>query len=891
MNIIVLLYALAAVSSFVELIAFRLLVKRPKPDFVLFFCAALVANLGYFALSVSRTASEALLANRFVYLGGIFLPYFMLQSIASFCETKIPRWLEIILISCSIFVLLLVSTTGYSDIYYKTYALGDFYGARYIWKVYGSFHIIFPVLIYTETLISVFVVLKSIKSQKAVTLRMTVILLSALCGTILIYALERVFKIPLDFVGFSYVIFAFVHIFISARLQAYDIDYNIEAAFGHSSTNGYIVLDNKFALMNHNRRAEEYFHELKRYPRGTTEYVDGSGLDRYIIGWLKNLEEGTEFPVATEFDYSDRNYKCTASLLKGVWKINYGYMIEIVDDTGAQQYIRLLNSYNSTLEESVENAKRADEAKSRFLAQMSHEIRTPINVILGMNEMTLREAKDDSIIEYSNNIRSSGRTLLALINSILDFSKIEDGKMDIVTVDYETSEVMNELVIMASERSTEKGLKFKTEISEDIPCRMHGDDVRVRQIITNLLTNAIKYTPEGEVTLRVKELERKYDVVKLLVEVQDTGTGIREEDRERLFASFERLDEEKNRNIEGTGLGIAIVQRLLEMMGSTLQLKSTYGEGSLFYFELEQGIVDPGPMGELNSGEKKAELEMRNERYIFAPEASILIVDDNRMNLTVAKGLLKRNGVQLTLAGSGKAALELIGSNKYDIIFMDHLMPDLDGIETLKIIRKEKLLPDNTKVIVMTANAIVGAKEEYLAEGFDDYLSKPVNVHDMEDLLAKYLPDEMISYRSAQEDNEAAAGDEGDAIPDQLKKKKGTGGGSLSAIDEAAGMQYARDDAEFYKEMLELYLELEEERLNNMQNALASGNLKEYVITVHDLKSNSRLIGALNFGDMAQELENAGKKQDMEYINAHQGELLKVYKEVTEQIKVLLNQE
>ncbi len=899
MNILLLLYILAAVGSFVELIAFRILVKRPRADYVLFFMACLISNLGYLALAVSRTLPEAVLANKLTYLGGIFLPFFMLQTIAGFCNTRLPKLLTGILFIYSCVVFVLVCTIGYSQVYYRQMALGEYMGVRYLWKTYGPAHILFPVLLYTEIALAVIIVLRSIRTQKSVALRTTVMLLWGLLFSILAYVLERTFKLPVELVGFSYVISAFFQMDIAARMQTYDIEYNIEEVFGHSQDNGYISFNNSFCLMNYNSCAEDYFHELKRLQRGSNRYPDGSGINRHIVQWLKSLDKDAEFPVCKAFDHSDRNFKCSANRLKGMGGRNYGYMVEIKDDTGAQQYIRLLNSYNKTLEESVQTAEQADRAKSRFLAQMSHEIRTPINVILGMNEMTLREARDKDIIEYSNNIRTAGRTLLALINSILDFSKIEDGKMELVPVDYDTAALINELVIMAQERAGEKGLQLKTEVSAELPSKLHGDDVRVRQIITNLLTNAIKYTSAGSVTLKMNVKaplieEAEEDRVRLLVEVIDTGIGIREEDRDRLFASFERLEEERNRNIEGTGLGITIVQRLLEMMGSTLQVTSTYGEGSCFYFELEQGIADPAPMGPYSRKGGIAESAPGEESFVYAPEARILLVDDNRMNLMVAKGLFKRNGVRLTLAEGGYKALELVVQNDYDIIFLDHLMPELDGIETLKRMKKEGLLRGRTKVIMMTANAIVGAREQYLEEGFDGYLSKPVNVHELEEALARFLPEDMVSYRTRDEGDSTASdgtkpptGD-ADAIPPELKSPaEGAAEGDPLAIDREKGIQYAQGDADFYLEMLKMYTDMAEERKAALNEALKSRDAKNYVRFAHDLKSNSRLIGAEGFGELAWQMESAGKREDFEYIEAHHSEFMSTFDKIIEEIPKL----
>ena len=414
------------------------------------------------------------------------------------------------------------------------------------------------------------------------------------------------------------------------------------------------------------------------------------------------------------------------------------------------RFIRWQEDTNNRLVEAADAAVSAGKAKSRFLAQMSHEIRTPINAVLGMNEMILRESNDDSIKEYAVNIQSSGRNLLSLINSILDFSKIEEGKMEIIPVKYYTSVMIETLINSVSQRAEDKGLIFETHIDENLPSGLYGDDVRVAQVVINLLTNAVKYTNKGRVELYISG-ERKDKTLALSVKVKDTGIGIKQEDLGKMFESFTRLEETRNRTVEGTGLGMSIVIRLLEMMGSKLEVESEYGKGSEFSFTVDQMITDPTPLGNFKQ-KAKAEVENTEEtKYLYAPDAKILVVDDNEMNLKVMKNLLKLNGIKPDMVDSGEAALEKMCVNKYDIILLDHMMPRMDGIETLNQAKINNFIFEDTTVIALTANAVVGARETYLNAGFDDYLSKPVEVKSLESALEKYLPGEMISYKTKEE--------------------------------------------------------------------------------------------------------------------------------------------
>ncbi|MGN1338900.1 MAG: ATP-binding protein, partial [Oscillospiraceae bacterium] len=362
----------------------------------------------------------------------------------------------------------------------------------------------------------------------------------------------------------------------------------------------------------------------------------------------------------------------------------------ISDKKRMVEYAREKEQYAKEQEELKAQAEEANKAKGNFLANMSHEIRTPINAVLGMNEMIMRESNEEQIIEYASSIQSAGRTLLSIINDILDFSKIESGKMEIVPVSYDVSSLVNDIVNMIKIRAEKKNLEFIYEIDENIPSVLFGDDVRIRQVITNILTNAIKYTEKGYVRFRISVAATGNESVRLDVSVTDTGIGIRKEDMENLFASFQRLDPERNRSIEGTGLGIPIVQRLLELMGSRLMVSSVYGSGSTFSFELEQRVINAEPIGDFEQRFRALALEHTAETAVkVAPDARVLVVDDNETNLLVAKNLLKRTKVQLDTALSGAKCIELLKLSRYDIVFLDHMMPEMDGIQALHKIKED----------------------------------------------------------------------------------------------------------------------------------------------------------------------------------------------------------
>lgn len=514
-------------------------------------------------------------------------------------------------------------------------------------------------------------------------------------------------------------------------------------------------------------------------------------------------------------------------------------------------------------------ADTANKAKSDFLADMSHEIRTPINAVLGMNEMILRESKDEQILEYSTNIKSAGNTLLSIINNILDFSKIEDGKMTLVPAEFDTAEFITNLVNTISERARAKGLEFVTEIDESVPSKLYGDDVRISQIVMNLLTNAVKYTESGSVTLRMKNNGITDGSVKLRVEVSDTGIGIKDEDLSKLFESFKRIEEKRNRHIEGTGLGISIVCKLLAMMDSKLEVESQYAIGSTFGFNLKLRVTDPEPVGKYEE-KRKSVLSHEEEAHIYAPKARILVTDDNGMNLKVAINFMKIFGINPVTCSSGAETVELMRKEKFDIVFLDHMMPNMDGLETLKILKDEDLL-GGAVVIALTANAVVGAEAQYLSAGFDGYLSKPITVNDIEKTLKKYLPAGVIENGASE-----APGVKSSKL--SLDKLRALG------LNVDAALVYTCNDEDFYMELLTDYAESAADKCHDLSAYLENGDIKNYEILVHSLKSASKTVGADGVSEQARALEEASRNKDMSFVNEHHGAFVESFTSLAEKI-------
>ena len=544
----------------------------------------------------------------------------------------------------------------------------------------------------------------------------------------------------------------------------------------------------------------------------------------------------------------------------------------------AEERVRIAEQQNVQLAQAKQEADAArqealaaNEAKGKFLAHMSHEIRTPINAVLGMDEMILRESKEKNIKEYAMDIYMAGQTLLSLINDILDFSKIDSGKMVIIPIEYDVSSLIHDLSNMTSQRAKDKNIRLEVEIDHNIPSRLFGDDVRIRQVLTNILTNAVKYTQQGTVWLRAQCIRLdENEMAVLRFEVEDTGIGIKEEDLPKLSAEFERIEEDRNRNIEGTGLGMSITVQLLSLLGSRLQVESVYGEGSKFYFELEQKVIDSTPIGDF-----EARIHQITENYhystkFYAPDAKLLVVDDNAVNRKVLRNLLKETRIQVTDAESGKECLKLIQENYYDLIFLDHMMPEMDGVETLHHIKKLSDCPcQDTPIVVLTANAVSGAKEKYLAEGFDDFLSKPIVPEKLENMIRNMLPEELIVEEVLPEDADSSQ------IAASKQTKAEVSEEFLEEFPQVDGLDWHYawlhlPDKELLEYTIkEFYAQIDSaaDKLEQLFGQLEEPNQMDlYRIQVHAMKSLAATVGIIPLAGVAKILEYAARDGKIETI-------------------------
>lgn len=563
-----------------------------------------------------------------------------------------------------------------------------------------------------------------------------------------------------------------------------------------------------------------------------------------------------------------------------IWDI-YDALKLLVNDV--DDYIRKLHN-QQTLENNLRIAKAANDAKSNFLSNISHEIRTPINAVLGMNEMILRESKEPETIAYARDIQEASKTLLSLINDILDFSKIEAGMMEIVPVQYDLTSTINDLYNMISVRARDKDLKFTMKVNERMPHLLLGDEIRIKQCILNILTNAVKYTKKGSVALTIDYDRISYDDIYLVVTVKDTGIGIKPEDLDRLFTPFQRIEEERNRTVEGTGLGMSIVRNLLNNMGSDLNVKSVYGAGSEFSFRLLQRVVKWEPIGNFSMMYREmGDAAPKYHEGYRAPDARILVVDDTRMNLAVVKNLLKATRMQVDMVESGMQALDRVEKYTYDVMLIDYRMPEMDGVQTLHAIRGMDGNPNqNAPAIVLTANAISGAREEYLKAGFNDYLSKPVNGKLLEQTIYKYLPDEKIiepqSSDFAEDEDERSV--EEIAHEASLKKTLET----VEGINLHQAIENCDSVTILWDALDEFYLAIRT-KSDLIEKYASEHDYRNYTILVHSLKGSARLIGAEKLSRDAAYLEECGDHENEMQIEALTPDLLVQYRKYIEYLE------
>lgn len=729
--------SLFILSVLALVLLFSLMSSRRESYYSVLFTLITVVCLAYFSYSISIDEGMALVSNQFTYFDGTFIMMFFIFCIMDIVGVKINRRILVGWITLGVTFLLLPFTASHNGLFYKSYNLKVDYGASHLVMEFGPLHTPFMVYVFINMLLPFVVVAISFFYKRRISYKISLILSGLLVAIIGIYFFQQIIGLGFDLLPLGYVMIEYVILYIIRRVSLYDPSQIIIEANRNDNVFGCIIFDQNKKYAGADNTAKYYFPELMEL--GLDRTIKDEYLENEFVKWLDNMADTPSKVI----ERKNRKILCTAKEFSRTFVANknkiYGYIIELHDDTEQQNLIEQLNETNEELAQTVEIANNANKAKSQFLANMSHEIRTPINAILGMNELAMRKCDDEELLEYMHDIENAGHSLMGIINDLLDFSRIEAGKIEIINEEYDLARLIKETEDMIAVRAKQKSIAFDVDLAKDVPSVLLGDEKRIRQVMVNLLNNAVKYTHDGKVDFNIWSEIKDDNHVNLHIKVSDTGIGIKESDIVHLFERFSRVDEKVNKSIEGTGLGLAITQKLVKLMQGEISVSSQYGKGSEFYVVIPQVIVDKTPVNDYKEKYRQSIKEKEissfdgNGKYILA-------VDDNFINLKIAEGLLEPTKANVTLAESGKEALELMEKQHYDVILLDHMMPEMDGIEVLAEAKKrDNSLCRDSKYIVLTANAISGVSDEYKEAGFDDYLSKPIDPQKFIATIGKYL--------------------------------------------------------------------------------------------------------------------------------------------------------
>ncbi len=798
--------------------------------------AVLINSLAYPYELHSNVVEETLMTIRFEYIGLCTATVSAVLFVCELFHVKLKKWIRVLMVAAFFASCFIITTNEYHHLYYTDASLEVREYIAIFRMTPGPYYVVHTAVTLLSMGVCVGVIIyawlrdmKWKENYKKYLFLAFAALIPLLCWLLrLVGGLKDYDLIPIGLFCTNAFFILILYFF-----RYFDVAENAKNEVLETLEEGILVCDEDGHILYQNQRMGEILQkkEIKEIAEVMQKMVPG--------------EEG-------EFLIGDRYYAVTESEVYEGDRVK-GKTWCFIDMTQTKEK-------EHQLMELHQEAMAANNAKSNFLANMSHEIRTPINTILGMDELILREAQNINVIEYAQNIKSEGKTLMSLINDLLDFSKIESGKMELTETEYGVASLLHDVVAMFSLKAEEKGLEFLVKVAEDVPSMLCGDEIRIKQILGNLLSNAIKYTEHGSVGLVVNWTLQEEKTALLKITVKDSGIGIRKEDMGTIFDKFKRLDAKRNSKIEGTGLGMNITAQLLDLMNGEIFVESTYGIGSEFRIQIPQTIADATPMGRYSYTQQSATRQTLRETFT-APKGRVLVVDDNVMNRVVVKGLLKRTLLQIDEAGSGEECLKKTAVNHYDIVLMDHMMPGMDGVETLHRLRKQDGACRNVVVIVLTANAVVGVKDFYLNAGFDDYLSKPISGRLLEEALLKYLPEELVIKQEVSgELNVLNAKQEG-FRPEEIRSVL-----AVERIDLAGSLERMEGRKDKYRQAAKKFAALCEERLRMLHEYIRKEDVPAYVALVQSVRQDAEALGALDLVEMTLEQERMGKEGNLSFL-------------------------
>ena len=768
---------------------------------------------------------------------------------------KIPQWVIHLLLVVNMGFYVMIATVDYHHLYYKDYWLAPSKANLngYTLEISPApMYYVYMAFLLAEIMTTIGIIISSYCSQRSMPNKGKIhfLMIAAMLSPMLLLSL-RILKILKgdDPTPLGILLSCIFMIIAVVKYGLFDPVKNAKNYIIDNLKEAVIVTDADHRFLFLNSMADKIITSINK--------EQGYSTDDKIYAFIQGSQDF--------FDWKDRHYQVEETVLKDNELIQ-GYMMTIVDVTK-------IIEQNHLMKRLVLQTEDANRAKTNFVSNMSHEIRTPMNSIVGITEILLRSRHSPKEQEYLLNIQSSGRVLLTIINDVLDCSKMEAGKMQLFDEPYDTCSLFHDLRISMENRIGHSGLELIYDIDQDIPCKLKGDMGRIRQVIINLVNNAIKYTEKGSVRFSVHVRQKNTDKVMLYYEVADTGIGIRKEDQKILFDAFQRVEMDRNRYVEGTGLGLTISQNLVNMMGGVIEVESEYGKGSRFFFTIEQTIIDPTPVSAVNyNGQKDNVTEKEAECLFIAPEAHILLVDDNELNLVVAKELLKPLRMQIDTAENGLQAVKMVRGSQYDLVLMDHMMPVMDGIVATKTIRE---LPDEKykklPIIALTANAMVDARKEFLNAGMNGFVAKPIDFTRICNQLKLWLPKELVQEVPGEEAKQLLMNDISDS---EIQPENPETGFSFEE-----GVKHCGSKAALMKTIRIFYRTIDS-KANKIEQCLKEGLISDYVIEVHALKSSALLIGAVPLSEAAKELEDYGKQGKTEVLEEKTPDVLTLYRDL-----------
>ena len=855
---------LLAVHIFsIALIVYSLVIMfRGESTYVqklLIYCmiAELVQNVGYLFELTAGDMEAALTAVKFEYLGSSLTSIFYMMFIRNYCGLKENRLFERLLLIGAIPVLAMIWTTPLHNFYYREigYVEGEMYS--YLELEYGPvFYIYIVISVAVPWIAAIYSLCCSIRREEQGKKRQglqMILLFSVVLFIVFVAYVKGYFPEGYDPTSVTMAILLSLMVIFIWNRKNFDLTRAAANTVMNALEDCVITLDEKETILSYNKAAKKIFPDISMY-------FNLKDIDGFPLNLFDENDKG-------EFVIGDKHYEGHVRRLEDRDGEVRGYTVLIIDTTETYEHIKKIMDMR-------ERAEAANRAKSDFLANMSHEIRTPMNAVVGLSELIIEESRGRKMYEYACNIKSAALNLLSIINDILDLSKVEAGKMELVPSRYYVQILVQDTVNLIEIAANQKGLQMKVDLSDNIPYQLYGDEGRIRQILINLLNNAIKFTRSGYVSLKVSAAYIDAYDVNLVFEVEDSGIGIKKEDIDKIFEAFQQLDMNKNRKIEGTGLGLAISKRLIQLMDGQLSVESEYGKGTKFTVCIKQRVVNAKTIREVPV--TKEDLQKTDMRMFTCDNYKVLLVDDNAINRRVAIAMIEAYGFQISEADCGKKAIELVKEHNYDLILMDHMMPELDGVETAKIIRSEcGENGQNAVMIALTANVIEGAKEIYLSNGFQDFLAKPFERIQLHEVLNKWVPEDKKEYTDMNVEEEKVSEDEMAAV-------------YMSEVNVRDAIKKRNCGIEDYLELLYLFYLDGRKKIGYMKELVEKQDYGNYEIEVHGLKSAAANIGAEHLSNLAKEQEFAVKEGKTDFVVSGYEELLKDYRNILSEIERVL---